>query len=46
MNEGSKETEQFEKFLSSCTKKTNKHKAFGIGIFWFLEIAGKAHFSV
>lgn len=44
MNEGSKETEQFEKFLSSCTKKTNKHKAFGIGIFWFLEIAGKAHF--
>lgn len=33
MDQGSKETEQFEKFLSDCTKKTNKDKIFGIGIF-------------
>ena len=44
MDQGSKETEQFEKFLSDCTKKTNKDKIFGIGIFWFLELAGKQHF--
>lgn len=44
MDEGSKATADFEKFLSGCTKKTNKDKAFGIGIFWFLDLMGKQTF--
>ncbi len=44
MDLGDKDTADFEAFLSNCTKETNKHKAFGIGVFWFLEIAGKQHF--
>lgn len=44
MDEGDKNTAEFEQFLSNCTKETNKNKAFGIGIFWFLEIAGRQHF--
>ena len=44
MDEGNKATADFEKFLSGCTKKTNKDKAFGIGIFWFLDLMGKQTF--
>ncbi|MDY2888681.1 MAG: hypothetical protein SOU19_03850 [Candidatus Caccosoma sp.] len=44
MDEGDKDTEGFEKFLSNCTKETNKNKIFGVSIFWFLELVGKQHF--
>ncbi len=44
MDQGNKDTADFEVFLSNCTKETNRHKAFGVGVFWFLEIAGKQHF--
>ena len=38
---GNKNTQAFEKFLCGCTKETNKHKGFGMGVFIFLEIMGK-----
>ena len=41
---GNKNTQAFEKFLCGCTKETNKHKGFGMGVFIFLEIMGKQHF--
>lgn len=44
MEQGDTKTEEFEKFLSACTKATNKKKWFGMGIFVFLELAGKQHF--
>lgn len=44
MDEGNEDTIKFQKFLSDCTKKTNKDKFFGVGIFWFLELVGKEHF--
>lgn len=44
MEQGDAKTEGFEKFLSACTKATNKKKWFGMGIFAFLEIVGKQHF--
>lgn len=44
MDEGGKDTKEFQTFLSDCTKATNKHKAFGIGVFWFLTAAGKQYF--
>lgn len=42
--EGNETAAKFEKFLMNCTKETNKNKAFGMGVFAFLEIAGKQHF--
>lgn len=44
MDEGNEKTAKFETFLSNCTKETNKNKVFGIGVFWFLELAGRQHF--
>lgn len=44
MEEGNKHTKDFEKFLMGCTKETNKNKGFGMGVFVFLELAGKQHF--
>jgi UDP-N-acetylglucosamine:LPS N-acetylglucosamine transferase len=45
MKDGNEKTRiDFEKFLCDCTKLTNKSKAFGMGIFAFLEGAGNRHF--
>lgn len=45
MKDGNEKTRiDFEKFLCDCTKLTNKSKAFGMGIFVFLEGVGNKHF--